>query len=109
MHLKVSDTAARGRLLNGNPSGNPNSGPRCGAKNRHGLPCRAPALKGKRRCRLHGGLSTGPKTAEGRERIRKAKTKHGRYSAATKAHRRRVVRFQWRPGMPFEGVTTIEE
>jgi hypothetical protein len=34
------------------------------------------------RCRLHGGLSTGPKTAEGIERIRQAGTKHGRYSAA---------------------------
>jgi hypothetical protein len=32
------------------------------------------------RCRLHGGLSTGPQTAEGLERIRKAVTKHGRYS-----------------------------
>ena len=32
-----------------------------------------------------GGLSIGPKTAEGIERIRKARTKHGRYSAAAKA------------------------
>lgn len=32
------------------------------------------------RCRLHGGLSTGAKTAEGIERIRRAVTKHGRYS-----------------------------
>jgi hypothetical protein len=29
-------------------------------------------------------LSTGPKTAEGIERIRRAVTKHGRYSAAAK-------------------------
>ena len=29
---------------------------------------------------LHGGLSTGPKTLEGIERIRQAVTKHGRYS-----------------------------
>jgi hypothetical protein len=40
------------------------------------------------RCRLHGGLSTGAKTAEGLERIRKAVTKHGRYSARVKALRR---------------------
>jgi hypothetical protein len=39
------------------------------------------------RCRLHGGLSTGAKTAEGIERIRLAVTKHGRYSAAAKAGR----------------------
>jgi hypothetical protein len=32
------------------------------------------------RCRLHGGLSTGPKTPEGIERIRRAVTKHGLYS-----------------------------
>jgi hypothetical protein len=37
------------------------------------------------RCRLHGGLSTGPKTAEGIERIRQAVTKHGVYSKTAKA------------------------
>jgi hypothetical protein len=39
------------------------------------------------RCRNHGGLSTGPKTAEGIERIRRAVTKHGNYSKRTKAER----------------------
>ena len=29
--------------------------PRCGARTRLGLPCRSPAVKGKRRCRMHGG------------------------------------------------------
>ena len=33
------------------------------------------------RCRIHGGASTGPKTADGLERIRAARTIHGRYSA----------------------------
>jgi hypothetical protein len=32
------------------------------------------------RCRLHGGKSTGPRTPEGLERMRRAKTKHGKYS-----------------------------
>ena len=41
------------------------------------------------RCRLHGGISTGPKTAEGINRIHKAVTKHGRYSAATMLRRER--------------------
>ena len=36
-------------------------------------------MEGKRRCRLHGGLSTGPKTPEGRARIAAANTQHGRY------------------------------
>jgi hypothetical protein len=40
---------------------------------------------GNGRCRLHGGLSTGPKTAEGIERIRRAVTKHGKYSKRAKA------------------------
>ena len=39
------------------------------------------------RCRLHGGLSTGAKTAEGIERIRRAQLKHGRYSEQAKAER----------------------
>ena len=33
------------------------------------------------RCRMHGGSSTGSKTAEGLARIRAARTIHGRYSA----------------------------
>jgi len=37
---------------------------------------------------MHGGKSTGAKTAEGIERIRAARTKHGRYSAASIARRR---------------------
>lgn len=41
----------------------------CGARTRKGTPCRAKALPGKKRCKFHGGASTGPKTPEGRERI----------------------------------------
>jgi hypothetical protein len=29
--------------------------PRCGARTRKGTPCRSPAVRGKRRCRMHGG------------------------------------------------------
>ena len=52
---------------------------RCGAKTRSGVPCAKFPMGGKRRCRLHGGLSTGPKTAAGRAAISAANTKHGRY------------------------------
>ena len=52
---------------------------RCGAKTRSGAPCAKFPMEGKRRCRLHGGLSTGPRTAEGRAAISVANTKHGRY------------------------------
>ncbi len=41
----------------------------CGAKTRAGAPCRQRPIAARTRCRLHGGKSTGPKTAEGRERI----------------------------------------
>ena len=40
----------------------------CGAKTRAGEPCKRKALENGR-CRNHGGLSTGPKTAAGRMRI----------------------------------------
>lgn len=30
---------------------------RCGAKTRRGSPCRAPAVGGKKRCRMHGGAA----------------------------------------------------
>ncbi len=49
--------------------------PRCGARCRARHKCRARAVWDKERdrpvngrCRMHGGLSTGPKTAEGRRR-----------------------------------------
>ena len=46
--------------------GRPSKKIECGAYARTtGLPCRAKALKNGR-CKLHGGLSTGPKTAEGK-------------------------------------------
>ncbi|MEY8801666.1 HGGxSTG domain-containing protein [Leisingera sp. XS_AS12] len=48
---------------------------RCGARTRKGAACRARPIPGKRRCRFHGGLSTGPKTSEGRDRIAQAQQK----------------------------------
>lgn len=42
----------------------------CGAKTRYGRPCRKhPATFANKRCELHGGLSTGPRTPEGKARI----------------------------------------
>lgn len=40
----------------------------CGAKTRAGTPCKRTDLMLSGRCKLHGGLSTGPKTAEGKSR-----------------------------------------
>ena len=33
--------------------------PRCGARTRTGTACQRPAIRGRKRCRLHGGLSPG--------------------------------------------------
>lgn len=52
---------------------------RCNATSkRTKLQCKAPAAKGKTKCRFHGGYSEGPTTPEGRQRCADAKTVHGR-------------------------------
>lgn len=51
--------------------------PLCGARCRDGHPCQARATRDEEtgcfvrngRCRIHGGLSTGPRTAEGKRRV----------------------------------------
>jgi hypothetical protein len=41
----------------------------CGARRRRdGLPCQALSVPGKRRCKWHGGASTGPRSDDGRAR-----------------------------------------
>ncbi len=73
--------------MNGDDTSLPTqTSPRCGARTRRGTPCRAPAVRGKARCRMHGGakgsgappgnrnaLKTGQHTAEAiaeRKRLR---------------------------------------
>jgi hypothetical protein len=77
-------------LKNGNLPGDPSTAPRCGARTRRGTPCCAPAMRGRQRCRMHGGASTGPRTKRGLARSRRANWKHGRYSAAEKLEVRQV-------------------
>jgi len=48
----------------------PGDGWRCGARTRAGGECQATPVIGRRRCRMHGGASTGPRTVEGRARAR---------------------------------------
>jgi hypothetical protein len=59
--------------------------PRCGAKTRKGKSCQAPAMKNGR-CRMHGGQSTGP--PKGTQNA----LKHGYYTRAAIAERKRVSR-----------------
>ena len=62
---------------------------RCNAKSkRTGERCKAPSVRGKSKCRTHGGASTGPRTAEGRARCAAAKRTHGTDSRAMRTERR---------------------
>ena len=51
--------------------------PRCGARTRAGTPCRSPAIRGKRRCRMHGG-ARGSGAPKGNQNA----LKHGTYTEA---------------------------
>jgi uncharacterized protein YjcR len=59
--------------------------PRCGAKTRHGGSCRAPALRGKRRCRMHGG-TPGSGAPSGNQNARR----HGLFTREAIAERRQI-------------------
>lgn len=40
----------------------------CGAKTRAGTPCKQKGIYDNGRCKLHGGLSTGPRTKRGKKK-----------------------------------------
>lgn len=64
---------------------------RCNATSkRSGERCKAPTIKGKSKCRTHGGKSTGPKTA-GRARCAAARTTHGQDTREMRAERRGTI------------------
>ena len=70
-----------------------NTGPmmqsrRCGAKTRAGNPCQSPAVKGKKRCRMHGGTK-----GSGAPRGNKNALKHGYYTYEEKAWKRKISEF----------------
>jgi hypothetical protein len=56
---------------------------RCGAKTRAGAPCRRPAIRGRGRCRLHGGASTGAPRG-----LKNGNYKDGNWTADAAAERR---------------------
>lgn len=60
--------------------------PRCGAKTRSGAACRAPAVHGKPRCRMHGGAQgTGAPGANQNAR------KHGLFTGEAIAERKELL------------------
>jgi hypothetical protein len=62
-----------------------NQAPRCGARTRSGMPCRSPAVRGKRRCRMHGGAQGSGAPLGDRNALR-----HGHYTAKAIAARRAI-------------------
>ena len=65
---------------------------KCYAKTRQNTLCQSPAMKNGR-CRLHGGKSTGARTKEGIERIKKANLRHGKYTKEWIANHRETMAF----------------
>jgi hypothetical protein len=58
---------------------------RCGALTRSGKPCQCKPEEGKRRCRYHGGRSTGPKTQVGRDAIRESNRRRAQVRKSSEA------------------------
>ena len=70
---------------------NVNRAPRCGAKTRAGHPCRQAAVKGRARCRMHGGA----KGSGGPRGDRNGNFKHGLWTRENVELRRAMgVKFQ---------------
>jgi len=65
---------------------------RCNAKSkRTKLQCGGPAIKGKTKCKFHGGLSTGPTSELGRQICADAKTVHGKDTRAAREKHRLIA------------------
>ena len=63
---------------------------RCNAKSkRSGVRCNSPAVKGKTKCRMHGGTSRGPSEA-GKQRLSELHMIHGNF---TRDERRATARY----------------
>jgi hypothetical protein len=61
------------------------SSPRYGAKTRSNKPCKSPAVRGKRRCRMHGGAP-----GSGAPRGNQNALKQGQFTRQAREERRRV-------------------
>jgi len=82
------------RPFSGRP-GDPRECQLCGAKTRSGGSCRRPAEVNphtglRRRCRLHAGWSSGPRTEAGKAAVAAAAFRHGRYTKAARAAKREL-------------------
>jgi hypothetical protein len=80
----------------------------CGAKNRAGKPCKKAPVKGRTRCRNHGGKSTGPTTAEGKAASMQAVTDHGAYAKLDAFERLLAAHDLLEPYMAADGTPKLE-
>jgi len=58
---------------------------RCGAKTRRGGACRSPAVRGRKRCRMHGGAK-----GSGAPGANRNAHKHGLFTSDTIAERKQI-------------------
>jgi hypothetical protein len=76
--------------------------PRCGARTRGGTACQRPAIRGQKRCRLHGGLSPGAPRG-----FRNGNFKNGDWTTDAIAERRWLRSLQ--QPLPNNGQSTMNE
>jgi uncharacterized protein YjcR len=78
--------------------------PRCGAATRHRTQCRAPAVAGRKRCRMHGGAK-GSGAPEGNQNA----LKHGTFSRAAFSERAEVRALMDEAAELLQGLNQSEE
>jgi hypothetical protein len=82
------------------------SAPRCNAKTRHnnGSPCRSPPVRGKNRCRMHGGAK-----GSGAKHNNQNALKHGLTTREAKLHRREIREAikQWKKDAKIELIADV--
>lgn len=66
----------------------------CGARTRAGTPCKRRDLYRSGRCKMHGGLSTGPRSSEGKAKVA-ANGRSKAHGALTKVDDEAAVSGEW--------------
>ena len=64
------------------------SSPRCGARTRSGRPCNSPAVRGKKRCRMHGGAK-----GSGAPKGNRNALKYGMFTKVAIEERKLIMKF----------------
>ncbi|HCO95914.1 MAG TPA: hypothetical protein DIU00_18585 [Phycisphaerales bacterium] len=67
----------------------------CKARTRAGHPCKNWTVRGRARCRMHGGLAFGPTTEEGKAAIGRTHFRHGKYTLKIAQRRLLLKAIKW--------------